>query len=54
MLTGLESERPEFNEGHRAFQHGKTIDQNPYVFGSDKYEAWEQGWQEALTADVMG
>lgn len=46
---GSERMHPEWQEGYRAYNEGKPLQANPYDFGTQR-DCWEQGWQEALTA----
>lgn len=48
---GMEKLHPAWRQGRLEFQRGRRLDDNPYDFGTDAYEAWAQGWQEALADD---
>jgi hypothetical protein len=51
---GAEATHPAWKEGRIAFQKEIKLDDNPYGWGTEEYEAWNQGWHEALTGQEMG
>jgi hypothetical protein len=38
----------EYASGKKGFRNGKSLQENPFDWGSDKYQAWEQGWNDAF------
>lgn len=39
----------EFREGYAAFENGIALDQNPYREGSEQADAWQMGWNQAIS-----
>jgi hypothetical protein len=35
-----------YKRGKRARDKGKWINENPYIYGSNKWEEWRKGWLE--------
>lgn len=50
---GLERNNPQFLAGWKAYQAGTRIGDNPCEFGSTEYEAWEQGWNDAMSYELQ-
>jgi len=39
--------------GEQAFKEGKTAMDNPYLFGTDNYDDWRDGWYNARAAATV-
>lgn len=36
-----------YNEGYTAFNNGLDYTENPYPYGSDAWNSWDDGWERA-------
>jgi hypothetical protein len=36
-----------YEEGYNAYFQGEDVDDNPYLFETDEYEDWEEGYTDA-------
>jgi hypothetical protein len=49
---GDERDNPMYLEGWKAHQRGVKYEDNPHYFDTDEWQAWNQGWDAALTHDI--
>lgn len=48
----VNSQQP-YSRGYRAFFDDMSISDNPYEFGSDEYNQWRDGFNEAASDDEV-
>lgn len=44
----------EYYEGKKAFREGHDIDENPYPYGSNEHEEWQNGYYDAEGEKSLG
>lgn len=47
-----EKANPQFKAGWNAYHQGTPYHKNPNAFDTREFNAWSQGWDEALSAEI--